>query len=293
MSYDFKKYVPRAPGSYDKKLNREWSILDFFLRDNTPYVNARKGDVATVNISILKQFLTELFFLTYFWDPSDVENPLVVIVGSGSGKHYQLLSQLFPMVEFHLYDYVEFEIEGNENIITSNAPFDPSEYENQKVYFISHIKSDDRVNDMKLQEEWISNLNLVKSMIRYDVNYVEYFDGYYLIPPWDNYSYELYLIPTNNLIKRKLDLKIIQRKLWYHYHIVVEYHNYLNIFTNDWTPYNQEKLINTRWDDTWTMSILRDYLVKMSGDDSLDQANSLLQLIQDELSIDIGKGKTN
>lgn len=292
MNYDLRKYVPRPPSLSDKATKRVFTILDHFLRDTSHYENARKGEPSFVEIPLLRQFLVDLFFLTYFWDPSAEPDPIVVIIGSGNGQYYPLLSELFPMIEFHLYDDLEFVIDESEKIIIHNELFNPGEWNEGGFYLISHIKTDDRADDMKLQEQWVEELKPIKSMLRYDVNYVNYYDGYAILPPWDKQSYELYLVPTNNLDRREWNLKILRKQLWYHYHIVREYHNYLNIFDDTWDVYNEDELINTRWDDTWTISILSDYLVKMVHQANLNMVNDLLKLIYIELDLTIGGYKT-
>lgn len=294
MSYDLKKYTPRPPSSSDKMNKREFTILDHFLRDGSVYQNARKGEATITNIPLLKQFLTDLFFLTYFWDPDEVPEPTVIVIGSGNGEYYLFLSELFPTATFYLYDQVEFVIdeESSDRVFFSNQPFVPGEFNSDTTYLISHIKSEDRAADMELQMEWMEELRPVKGMLRYDINYVNYYDGYAILPPWDKQSYELYLVPTNNLDRRDWNLKLLRKQLWYHYHIVREYHNYLNIFDDTWNVYDQDELINTRWDDTWTMSILRDYLIKMMGNADLDGAIQFLKMINVELSLNIGVAKT-
>lgn len=297
MDYNLRKYVPRPPSLVDKKLKRQFTILDHFLRDNTHFENAYKSVISTVEIPLLKQFLLDLFFLTYFWDPENVkadeDTPIyIAVAGAGVGTHYPLLADMFPMFQFHLYNVDGFDIEATDNIILHNYDFGKSKWNDTEFYLISHLKSGNNENDMKKQMEWLERYRPIKSMIRFDVNYLNYYDGYALIPPWDSHSYELYLIPTNNLDRRQWNLKLLRKQLWYHYNVVREHHNYLNVFTNDWNVYNKWELINTRWDDTWTITILRDYLDKMTGNYDLHQVNHLLMLCCEELDLKIGKYKT-
>jgi hypothetical protein len=238
--------------------------------------------------------LVDLFFLTYFWVPEEVPEPNIIVVGSGAGEYYLFLSELFPTATFYLYDDVEFIIEedSSDRVFVSNEEFNPGMFSGDNTYLISHIKSSNREADMELQISWIKTLKPIKAMLRYDINYTNYYDGYALLPPWDKQSYELYLVPTDNLDKRKWNLKLLRKQLWYHYHIVREYHNYLNIFTNRWDVYDEDELINTRWDDTWTMSILRDYLTKMAEVDNIESVMALLKTIYIELSLNIASLKT-
>ena len=283
MKYDLSKYVPHQPSKLDIDLGRRFTILDFFLRDNLPNKKVKTKDHSTVYISVMKRFLTDLFFMNYYWYPNDFPEPILVVVGSGNGQHYPLLSELFPSLTIHLYDLGEFVFESTDRIVTHEEKFDPKDWVDTPIYLISRIKTDDRVEDMMNQREWVQKLNPINSMLRvefgHDSHIFEYLDGYALLPPWDKKSStEIYLIPTQNLDKRKWDPKYVLEQLSYHHNIVREFHNYENIFIKDFVDYDEAELINTRWDDTWTIFTLRDYLMKVSVEDhDNDYVNDLLQ----------------
>ena len=51
-----------------------------------------------------KLLLSEIQFITLYWDNLDVPIPILVYAGAAPGLHIPFLSQMFPEAEFHLYD---------------------------------------------------------------------------------------------------------------------------------------------------------------------------------------------
>src|SRR5437868_821867 len=58
-----------------------------------------------------KLLLSEIEFLTIYWNAQEIPDPIVVYVGAAHGNHIPLLSEMFPSFEFHLYDPAKFNIE--------------------------------------------------------------------------------------------------------------------------------------------------------------------------------------
>ena len=76
--------------------------LNFFtLNTNDPekeYYRRLDEAKTTIHWGQRKLFLTELQFLTHFWDPNQVPEPIVIYAGAAPGRHFPLLSKLFPQL---------------------------------------------------------------------------------------------------------------------------------------------------------------------------------------------------
>lgn len=79
----------------------------FTVGENDPMTERR---VRTTEIKTaikwgqLKLLLEEIQFLTLYWDPVKVPEPLLVYVGSAVGTHIPVLIGMFPKFTYHLYD---------------------------------------------------------------------------------------------------------------------------------------------------------------------------------------------
>ena len=58
-----------------------------------------------------KLLMSEIEFLTIYWDQQKIPNPLCVYAGAAEGTHIPFLSEMFPSFEFHLYDMRPFNID--------------------------------------------------------------------------------------------------------------------------------------------------------------------------------------
>jgi len=72
------------------------------------YYSRKNGVKRSIGWGQLKLLLTEIQFLTLYWDPILVPKPKVVYVGAADGTHIPILAELFPTITFHLYDPREF-----------------------------------------------------------------------------------------------------------------------------------------------------------------------------------------
>jgi hypothetical protein len=83
------------------------------------------------------------------------DKPIVVYAGAAPGNHIPILSDLFPEIEFHLYDPAPFKINPSNKIKIYNQYFldkDALDWKNKdNVYFISDIRTSDY--HVKTEEE--------------------------------------------------------------------------------------------------------------------------------------------
>jgi cap2 methyltransferase len=107
--------------------------------------------------------MNEVEFLTNFWDPKEVPRPKVVYAGAAPGQHVEILSQMFPDVEWHLYDPSKFSIKPSEKIKIYTG--DEGYFTNRQatkwsrrndVFFISDIRGPYRsvIDNLSLEQEY-------------------------------------------------------------------------------------------------------------------------------------------
>src|SRR5579872_1380700 len=120
------------------------------LTDMSPQLpyHRRKDEVKkAVHWGQRKLLLSEIEFLTLFWDPFKVPKPVIVYAGAASGGHIPLLSMMFPAAELHLYDPSPFVISETPKIKIYRQLFlddDARKWANRKdVFLISDIRSAD------------------------------------------------------------------------------------------------------------------------------------------------------
>ena len=82
--------------------------VDFNSTTTRKFTSSERAPSITMHQGQRKLFLTELRFLTKYYDDSRVN--VVLYIGAASGQHFGLLSHLFPDVIFILYDGAPFFI---------------------------------------------------------------------------------------------------------------------------------------------------------------------------------------
>jgi Poly A polymerase regulatory subunit. len=142
-----------------------------------------------------KLFLEELAFLTYFWDPKTVPNPVVIYAGAAPGDHIPLMSALFPEMTFHCYDPREFSIKSTDkiNLYQQYFTIDDAHFWSGRdnIFFISDIRSADHKKNIKMhgleegmvitemqiwkdksmQQEWIEIIKPVQASLKFRLPY--------------------------------------------------------------------------------------------------------------------------
>lgn len=144
----------------------------------------------------LKLLITELDFLTRYWNPETVPTPWVLYLGAAEGHHIAILSKLFPQARFVLYDQRAFSplLAGLPNVETRQRLFLEADYpeftDRKDVFLISDIRSleysrivqegdieKQRTNeemvrhDMNLQAQWVKVLRPVKAHLKFRLPY--------------------------------------------------------------------------------------------------------------------------
>ena len=180
-------------------------LIDLKSRYRRPYDS--KVQVKTnVHLGQRKLLLSEIQFLTQYYKKNEV-HPILLYVGSAPGSHLILLHQLFPFVQFILYDGAKFDValkktefqnknksknkivfeihEGEDGFVTSPKCEEikkrlEKEKKLNRLLFVSDIRLTEEnrqqfelaVNrDMKLQEEWVQILEPVMSLLKFRMPY--------------------------------------------------------------------------------------------------------------------------
>src|SRR5579871_2203255 len=190
----------------DQILNQKWPSAEY---------QRRKGPKKSVQWGQRKLLLTEIQFFTNYWDNRSVPNPIVIYVGAAPGIHIELLSQLFPLFNFHLYDPKPFAIKPTSNISIYNQKFTDGDCKRwagrSDVFFVCDIRSaapgediktgDDELkriedgikNDMVNQRTWVEIIKPVQAHLKFRLPYpyswttelkFNYFKGFCYVQPW-------------------------------------------------------------------------------------------------------------
>jgi hypothetical protein len=157
-----------------------------------------------------KLLMGEVEFLSRYIDN---KNPLVVYAGAAYGRHINLLVQLFPHAEYHLYDSNEFDrgLFGRANVKIYSRYFTDieaqqynallKEKKHSQLLFISDVRTAENnsvieewdreiVDNMLMQKKWVELMEPSMASLKFrlpwfdaDTKY-DYFDGELFIQPW-------------------------------------------------------------------------------------------------------------
>lgn len=168
-----------------------------------------------------KLLLSEIEFLTMYYDSAK----LVVYAGAAPGTHTSYLSELFPKLEFHLWDPAPFTCKRSKKIKIFRDFFTDdvakSYASKDSVLFISDIRTADpkvlsgiEVEeaikfDQKLQMDAHLLMNPVASMLKFRLPWnstgnTEYLDGKIFLPVWGRQS----TTETRLVVERGADMKL-------------------------------------------------------------------------------------
>lgn len=199
----------------------------------------------------LKLFVTELFFLCNYWDPSRIKSPTVLYIGAGPGHHLVTLVRMFPTINWELYDLQEFApgLKDLPNVTLFEKYFEDSDiprYSNRDdVFLICDIRSltykqgdvkwtwsneSKVIEDMKLQESWVLKIKPVWGSLKFRLPYAQkevikrlgdswnYLDGQIYIQPWIGLtsSETRLIVSRDNLIPKDWDYSKYERQMSYH-----------------------------------------------------------------------------
>jgi hypothetical protein len=265
-----------------------------------PYFRRRDDNKTAVKWGQFKLFTTEIQFLTLYWNPVQVPNPICIYIGAALGTHTATLAKMFPKFQFHLYDNRAFDpiLKQVPNVTLHNNYFTDADVEEwskvrNQVYLISDIRTstykmvdndpgdviakenEAKVwDDMLLQQSWVEKIRPVHAHLKFRLPYTfkwitdvsktrEYLDGLIYIQPWAGQSSsECRLVPYPDLHKRDWNLSAYEDMIFYHNAITRELTRFLNPLSGNGEAVATELGLSDDYDSVCFSQIVIDYLKK-------------------------------
>ena len=244
-------------------------------------------------------------FLTFYWDPKSIPNPIVVYAGAAPGTNIKFVSQLFPAITWELYDPSKFNVSSNDKIHVHNDYFtdDVAKQwsDRNDVFFISDIRgsiekglSKKQENelweqvirkDMENQSRWYKIIKPVKAQLKFRLPYtvddnqniVEYLKGTIYKGIWaPPHSTEGRLVPEG-YDEMIYDARSYEYKQFYFNINIRSMQKYINPFYAIGSGYEfndigAPELLND-WDSLSETYIWMWYIQKMSGNEAITLEN--------------------
>eukprot|EP01129_Flabellula_baltica_P005322 TRINITY_DN191_c0_g1_i4.p1 TRINITY_DN191_c0_g1~~TRINITY_DN191_c0_g1_i4.p1 ORF type:complete len:530 (-),score=86.08 TRINITY_DN191_c0_g1_i4:225-1814(-) len=276
------------------------------LREDAPRLEyrRRKGEEKTViHWGQRKLLLSEIEFLTLYAK----ENMKVVYAGSAPGPHIVTLAEMFPTLEFYLYDpapfspkLIEFSrlnprVNCHQELFTDDIA---SSFKGKDPLFISDIRSadyslltrketEDRVLiDMQMQLKWHYLMESFRTMFKYRFPYykgtTKYISGDVYLPVWGPITTtECRLItPEKHFPKDdelvEFDHKVFEEQMFYFntiQRVALYEHNI------------KGEGLDRCYDCMSEITILKNYLEKYAGDSDIEED---IAALSERISRDLG-----
>ena len=292
--------------------------LHYIIADHSDKKKYKKSaNLKNTHWGQLKLFISELLFLTSYYDQSEVSD--VVYIGAAPGDHIPTLSLMFPLLTFHLYDASEFrdQVYNREKIKIYNKYFDQSdidEWKTKNCILISDIRtisydskktklSDIKVNedivwgDMNLQRKWVEEIKPLYSLLKFRLPYAEkfelekgrtrkYLDGIVYIQPFCKAaSSETRLcVLGKQITEREWDILEYEEKLFHHNSERRQNHMYSNPIHKDNMYIYPELGIFNDYDSVYFTHVVIDYMNKIGRRVSYENVRSLIKFILEKIT---------
>jgi len=253
------------------------------------------------HIGQLKLLFSEILFISKFIEMKPTK---VLYVGAGSdGYHNSYLADMFPEIQFDLWDPGKFVVSPKPNIKIFNKFFrndSADKYANdvkngEKLLFMSDIRNLEIANnrenldkidriviaDMNDQMNWSRIIRPIASYLKFRLPYkiekFRYFRGPVYLQPFSPLSTEARIVVTNFDDMKMYDSIEFDEKMAYFNHVIrskkIKYKKWRNIMEK----YN---IINN-WDSAYCFHILYYYLTKTNKNNSEESVAKLFLDIVD------------
>ena len=277
--------------SRDETLNDDDEQLEYRRR--------RDDEKTCVSYGQRKLLLSLVSFLSKY--TKNLDSPILIYVGAAPGVNIGICTNLFPSVEWHLYDPARFAISTDvrRNVFIYQKYFDDetAKYwaerrKGRNLIFISDIRTADYTKakdlnenednielDMRMQRTWVEIIKPEVSQLKFRLSYVlderekeyEYFDGViYKQAFCPQTSTETRLI-FSDIKYKKYDCEKYERQLFFHNAVTREKTKYLN------EEADGIELVDD-WDCSAEVSIWKDYLIYIGKEVNKEE---ILKLSQD------------
>lgn len=307
--------------------NKIFDFSDAIMVPDGTHVHAPSSryDLTTLKYGQMKLLLTEIQFLTLYWDPDKHPNPIVIVPGGAPGNHFIPLAEMFPEIEFRLYDPAKFDdevIRYGKNIKTIDGYFTldtaksfEKDVDSRGVFFISDVR--DRyiqkhvdyneleeynktiMEDLKMQRDWLMELKPTYALLKFNLPAPLSHDVYYT---YYNYLYgtvykqafapqhtnETRLVPHKDADGNYTEIVWDTR-------VYGDQMRYFNLVVREMQKFNNpftDKLepvyapqLMNDYDTSYMVFILRNYLRSFGGSDGVQDTIGLFKFIMMEISI--------
>lgn len=256
--------------------------------------NEKEGP-QNIYLGQLKLFFTELFFLTKCAKSGNK----VLYVGAAPGYHTTMLADLFPDIDFDLWDPRKFETEERPNIRTYNDFFTDTSAktyaeDGSNILFMVDMRTLKNINkikkdttkldelvteDMIMQRRWAQIIKPIYAYLKfrlpYEDTFIKYLTGEIYLQPYAPLSTETRLLTNDYFTEKKYDTKLFNDQLSYHnYHNRCKKQSYRK-YAKIMEKYN---LVNN-WDNELALSITHFYLKKIKNVTSKEVTGELFMEI--------------
>jgi hypothetical protein len=234
---------------------------------------------------------------------------IMLYIGANPGWHLDVLTAMFPDIEYHLYDIFEEKCEKFLSKFPQVKIYNKYFEENDiklwadmaktcDVFLVVDIRntsySHDKEkierekmidDDMQLQLSWVQAINPKKSILKFKLPYVneftgkpllasheqgrKYLDGMVFHQAFSRLGSETRLVPFDNTSMKLWDCQQYNSLLFYHNRIVRERKYFLNPLTKNAQPVSEHLTLS--YDSSLFTQIVIDYLMKV--DVNPDQKN--------------------
>lgn len=233
-----------------------------------------------LHLGQLKLFFAELLFLSL----KACKGDRILYIGAAPGYHIGKLADLFPELNFDLWDPRKFEIENKKNIKIYNHFFTHDSAKSysvikENILLISDIrtvsigklkkmkeisKMDELVDsDMKMQMEWCQIINPKYAFLKFRLPYIipntKYLTGTIFLQPYSKISTETRLLTNDYFHYKMYDNTEFEEKM--------AFHNAFNRCHTKhfkrWKDIMLQYDIPNNWDNAFALHIINIYLIKV------------------------------
>ncbi len=285
--------------------------LDTMITDATPekayeHSVTKPSPEMTTKHGQLKNFVSELQFITMYWDPVKIPKLTVLYIGAGPGHHLVTLIRMFPTINWELYDLQQFAkgLYDLPNVTMYEKYFEPEDFPRYSmrndVFLICDIRNltysqggktrwswnneKKALDDMKLQESWVLAIRPMYAYLKFRLPYAEkevltrlgktweYLDGLVYVQPWIGHtSSEARLIVQrpigkDDYTKKQWDYSKFERQMYYH-NSVRRLLRYSSDYKIEYSS-DDRFVLGDYYDSVMTMEILASYLRRVYPDRS-------------------------
>ena len=242
----------------------------------------------------LKLFLSEFYTLLYHLKDSEITD--ILYIGAAPGEHIYVLAHLFEDYTYHLYDMCSFDkrLQNMKNIRIHKKYFDDAELKkwksfDRKIFLISdirtltysasatglkYLKENEKavLNDMKLQEKWVKELEPEVSLLKFRLPFphefilkeqgkiLNYLDGTILKQAYNKPSSSETRLLVKDIISKDYDIVKYERQLFYQNSEIRNKLKFKNPINNQNKPIYEKKGLLNSYDETCLTVLVIDFI---------------------------------